>query len=101
MALPPLEAGAVQLTVAWALPAVALALVGAPGTVAGLNTPATMYQGVEVGNVNPACCWPAALFRMSSKPSAPEADWARLMKVTPWLEPGVNVPGPVLVVSPP
>ena len=35
MALPPLEAGAVQVTVAEALPAVAVPMVGAPGTVAG------------------------------------------------------------------
>ena len=35
MALPPLEAGAVQVTVALALPAVAVPMVGAPGTVAG------------------------------------------------------------------
>ncbi len=35
MALPPFEAGAVQETVAEALPAVAETAVGAPGTVAG------------------------------------------------------------------
>ena len=35
IALPPLEAGADQVTVAWALPAVAVPMVGAPGTVAG------------------------------------------------------------------
>jgi len=34
---PPFEAGAVQLTVAWALPHVAVTLVGAPGTVAGVT----------------------------------------------------------------
>src|ERR1700719_3085099 len=104
MALPPFELGAVQLTVAWALPAVALALVGAPGAVAppaALNTAATMNQGVEVGKVKPACCWPAALLTMSSNPWLPEVDWARLVKVTPWLEPGVSVPALLVVVSPP
>ena len=34
MALPPSDAGGVKLTVAWALPAVAVPIVGAPGTVA-------------------------------------------------------------------
>src|ERR687883_605476 len=37
MAAPPLEAGAVQLTLAEALPAVAVTAVGAPGTVAGVT----------------------------------------------------------------
>ena len=37
MALPPFDAGAVQDTVAWALPAVAVTAVGAPGTVAGVT----------------------------------------------------------------
>ncbi len=37
MAEPPLEAGAVQLTVAEALPPVAVPMVGAPGTVAGVT----------------------------------------------------------------
>jgi hypothetical protein len=36
MAAPPLEAGAVKETVAWPLPAVAVPMVGAPGTVAGV-----------------------------------------------------------------
>ncbi len=35
--LPPFEAGAEKLTVAWALPAVAETLVGAPGTVDGVT----------------------------------------------------------------
>jgi hypothetical protein len=37
MALPPSSAGAVKVTVACALPAVAAALVGAPGTVRGVT----------------------------------------------------------------
>ncbi len=37
MAAPPLEAGAVQVTVAEALPPVAVPMVGAPGTVAGVT----------------------------------------------------------------
>ena len=37
MAPPPLEAGAVKATLAWALPAVATGLVGAPGTVCGVT----------------------------------------------------------------
>ena len=37
MALPPLFVGAVQVTVAWALPPVAVPIVGAPGTVAGVT----------------------------------------------------------------
>ena len=36
MADPPFEAGAVKLTVAWALPPVAAEAVGAPGTVYGV-----------------------------------------------------------------
>ena len=45
MALPPLLAGAVQLTVACAFPATAAAAVGAPGTVAGV----TALLAVEAG----------------------------------------------------
>jgi hypothetical protein len=37
MAEPPLEAGAVKEIVAWPLPAVAVPMVGAPGTVAGVT----------------------------------------------------------------
>ncbi len=37
MAAPPVEAGAVQLTVAEALPPVAVPMVGAPGVVAGVT----------------------------------------------------------------
>ena len=35
--MPPVEAGAVNATLAWALPAVATGLVGAPGTVLGVT----------------------------------------------------------------
>ena len=45
MALPPLEAGAVQETLAWALPAVALALVGAADTVTGV----TLLEAADAG----------------------------------------------------
>ncbi len=51
MALPPLLAGAVNVTVAWASPAVAAPMVGAPGTVAGV----TLLEAVE------AAPWPMAL----------------------------------------
>ena len=37
MAEPPLFAGAVKVTVAWAFPAVAVPIVGAPGTVEGVT----------------------------------------------------------------
>jgi hypothetical protein len=37
MVLPPVEAGAINATLAWALPAVATVLVGAPGTVIGFT----------------------------------------------------------------
>jgi hypothetical protein len=47
MAAPPLDAGAVQLTVAWALPALALTLVGAPGGAAGV----TLLEAEEVAPV--------------------------------------------------
>ena len=47
MAAPPFEAGAVQLTVACASPAVAMTLVGAPGTVAGV----TAADGADAGPV--------------------------------------------------
>jgi hypothetical protein len=45
--LPPFEAGAVKLTVAWALPATAVTPVGAPGTVAGV----TLFDGLDAGPV--------------------------------------------------
>ena len=50
MALPPLEAGAVQVTVAEALPAVAVPMVGAPGTVAGA-VGVTELEAAEAGPV--------------------------------------------------
>jgi hypothetical protein len=43
--LPPSEDGAVQLTVAWPSPAIALTPVGAPGTAAGV----TKFDGPEAG----------------------------------------------------
>ena len=46
-ALPPVAAGALKTTVAWALPAVALGPVGAPGTVAGV----TVFDGPEAAPV--------------------------------------------------
>ena len=39
MALPPSEADAVNATLAWAFPAVATGLVGAPGTILGITAP--------------------------------------------------------------
>jgi len=48
MGLPPSEAGALKLMVAWALPAVAVTPVGAPGTVgAGV----TLFEGADTGPV--------------------------------------------------
>ena len=49
IALPPLLAGAVQLTVADALPAVAVTPVGAPGAVGALGV--TALDGDEAGPV--------------------------------------------------
>ena len=46
--LPPSEAGAVQETVAWALPAVAATAVAAPGTVAGA-TGVTLLEASDAG----------------------------------------------------
>ncbi len=46
IAAPPFEAGAVQVTVAWALPAVAVPIVGAPGTVAGA-TGVTAFESAD------------------------------------------------------
>jgi hypothetical protein len=43
MALPPLLAGTVKVTVACEFPPVAVTLVGAPGTVAGV----TLFDGAE------------------------------------------------------
>jgi hypothetical protein len=43
MALPPFEAGAAKLTVAWPLPAFAETFVGEPGTLAGV----TLLEGLE------------------------------------------------------
>jgi hypothetical protein len=47
MAEPPLEAGAVKVTVAWVLPPVAVPMVGAPGTVAGV----TLFEAAEAALV--------------------------------------------------
>ena len=47
IALPPFEAGGVKLTVACALPAVAVPIVGAPGTVAGV----TLLEAADAGPV--------------------------------------------------
>ena len=47
MVSPPLEAGAVQLTVAWVFPAVAVGLSGAEGVVAGM----TAVVATEAGPV--------------------------------------------------
>ena len=49
MALPPLLTGAVKLTLAWALPAVAVTPVGAPGTVAGV----TLFDGATARSSPP------------------------------------------------
>ena len=46
IAEPPFDAGAVNVTVACALPAVAVAPVGAPGTVAGV-TGVTLFDAAE------------------------------------------------------
>jgi hypothetical protein len=43
MADPPLATGAANVTVAWALPPVALPIAGAPGTVAGV----TLFDAAE------------------------------------------------------
>ena len=48
MALPPLEAGADQVTVAEALPAVAVPMVGVPGTVAGAPWTEPVPESVKV-----------------------------------------------------
>jgi len=47
MALPPLLAGAVKVIDALALPAVAVPMVGALGTLAGV----TLFEGLEAGPV--------------------------------------------------
>jgi hypothetical protein len=49
MGLPPLLTGAVNITVAWALPAVAEALVGAPGT---FGAGVTLFDGAD-GTLSP------------------------------------------------
>ena len=48
IAEPPLLAGAVNVTVAWAFPAVAVPIVGAPGTVEGV----TGFEA-ELGRLDP------------------------------------------------
>src|SRR5215208_3191728 len=65
MVLPPL-AGAVQRTVAEALPAVALTSVGAPGAVGG---PPQLVSGVPPGvTVSPVTFWPAVKARQMAPP---------------------------------
>ena len=48
MALPPSLAGALKVTVAWASPAVAVPIVGAPGTVFGV----TLFDAAD-GKLSP------------------------------------------------
>jgi hypothetical protein len=60
MADPPVLAGAVQLTMAWPLPGVALTAVGAPGTVTAA-VGLTAAEGDEAGPV------PAALVAVTVK----------------------------------
>jgi hypothetical protein len=57
IAEPPLLAGAVKLTVAWVLPGVAVPIVGAPGSVAGV----TLFDAAEAAPV------PAALVALTVK----------------------------------
>jgi hypothetical protein len=57
MLLPPVEVGALNTTLAWALPAVATGLVGAPGTVIGVTAP----------NATEATEFPAALVATTVK----------------------------------
>ena len=47
MALPPFDTGTTKLIVAWVLPATAVILVGAPGTVAGV-TPLEAADAAEL-----------------------------------------------------
>ena len=51
MGLPPFDEGGVKLTVACALPAVAVPIVGAPGTVAVLAAGVTWLEGPDCGPV--------------------------------------------------
>ena len=60
MALPPLLAGAVKLTVTWPLPAIAVPTVGAPGMVAGV----TLLDAVDAAPV------PFALVALTVKVNA-------------------------------
>ena len=57
MGEPPLLTGAVNVTVAWALPAVAVPIVGAPGTLIGV----TLFDAAEAAPV------PAALVAVTVK----------------------------------
>jgi hypothetical protein len=47
MELPPLDTGGEKLTEAWALPAVAVTAVGAPGTLAGV----TLFDAEDAGPI--------------------------------------------------
>jgi len=47
--LPPSDAGGLKLTVAWPLPAVAVAPVGAPGAVAAGAVGVTLFEGADSG----------------------------------------------------
>ena len=47
MVAPPLDAGGVKVTLAWALPAVAVPMVGAPGAVVGV----TAFEAADDGPV--------------------------------------------------
>src|SRR6266571_3470735 len=92
MVLPPLLAGATQVTVACASPAVAFAVVGAPGAA---GTPATVAQLVfcayPVETCRPLTAAPGAKARHVAPPAAVRPAGELLMaKVTAW--PGVPQP---------
>jgi hypothetical protein len=75
MMLLPLAAGAVNVTAAWAFPAVAVPIVGAPGTPAGV----TLFDGADAGPV------PTAFVAVTVKVYA-------VPLVSPVTESGLDVP---------
>ncbi len=55
IAEPPLDAGALNVTVDWPFPAVAATADGAPGTVGGADG-VTAFDGADAGRFRP-CSW--------------------------------------------
>ena len=72
-----------------------------PELVAGWNVATPLYQSVAVLRVDRASWVPAAPLSTYSRSAVPVLVWVPMVKVWPWVEPGVTVPGLPPVTMPP